>query len=431
MARGDAGAARRLLDAGVRCQPVPPFADRHARLARLQVAGRLADLAAVDAEANGLRAAGFRADATLARPSSWPRGQRAGRDPLLAALSEPDLPAITAASVAVARVALLHRLGHAATTSAARRRWSPTCSRARAAAAAVGPRDRGARCRRVHGPAGHRGRPSRRASVRRTRRWCARRPTRHQSEARDRRQGQDPRAPARGEVAGAASPTARSTYCASWRSEQQRHDRPALFVSDNTVKTHLTSIYRKLGVDSRADALAAARDLRVLRPRPRRVGPFRVNPGGLSVLERRGTPEVCRPCPPPGIREERHEHRFIPPVLPGLQWWGLGLRHRHVRRGHAHHRRHLRDPAGDRRHREGRGLRQRDRLRVPVDITTWGWVHLVLGAIGVATGLGLLAGQTWARVTGVAIAVVASLANFAFLPYYPLWSWSSSRSTCW
>jgi len=38
----------------------------------------------------------------------------------------------------------------------------------------------------------------------------------------------------------------------------------ALFVSDNTVKTHLASIYRKLDVDSRAGALTAARELRLL-----------------------------------------------------------------------------------------------------------------------------------------------------------------------
>ena len=57
-----------------------------------------------------------------------------------------------------------------------------------------------------------------------------------------------------------------------------------------------------------------------------------------------------------------------------------------------------------------------------IDITTWGWVHLILGIIGVATGLGLLAGQTWARIVGICVAVVGALTSFAFLPYYPLWS---------
>jgi LuxR family maltose regulon positive regulatory protein len=34
----------------------------------------------------------------------------------------------------------------------------------------------------------------------------------------------------------------------------------ALFLSENTVKTHLTSIYRKLGVDRRGEALRVARE---------------------------------------------------------------------------------------------------------------------------------------------------------------------------
>jgi len=55
------------------------------------------------------------------------------------------------------------------------------------------------------------------------------------------------------------------------------------------------------------------------------------------------------------------------------------------------------------------------------DVTTWGWIHIVLGAVGVATGLGLLAGQTWARILGIALAVIGALASFAFLPYAPIW----------
>jgi LuxR family transcriptional regulator, maltose regulon positive regulatory protein len=37
-----------------------------------------------------------------------------------------------------------------------------------------------------------------------------------------------------------------------------------LFVSENTVKTHLSSVYRKLGVERRADALRVAREHRLL-----------------------------------------------------------------------------------------------------------------------------------------------------------------------
>jgi LuxR family maltose regulon positive regulatory protein len=38
----------------------------------------------------------------------------------------------------------------------------------------------------------------------------------------------------------------------------------ALFVSKNTVRTHAQRIYRKLGVGSRAEAVAAARRSRLL-----------------------------------------------------------------------------------------------------------------------------------------------------------------------
>jgi hypothetical protein len=56
------------------------------------------------------------------------------------------------------------------------------------------------------------------------------------------------------------------------------------------------------------------------------------------------------------------------------------------------------------------------------DATTWGWIHLLLGVIVGLAGLGLLAGQTWARVVGITLAVLSAIANFLFIPYYPFWS---------
>ncbi|MFI2362991.1 hypothetical protein [Promicromonospora sp. NPDC019610] len=57
-----------------------------------------------------------------------------------------------------------------------------------------------------------------------------------------------------------------------------------------------------------------------------------------------------------------------------------------------------------------------------LDVTTWGWIHIGVGAAAFAAGLGVLARRTWAYLAGLALAVVASIVNFAFLPYYPLWS---------
>ena len=44
------------------------------------------------------------------------------------------------------------------------------------------------------------------------------------------------------------------------------------------------------------------------------------------------------------------------------------------------------------------------------------------GAVIFAAGVCLLLGMMWARVVGVVLAVISGLANFLFLPYYPLWS---------
>lgn len=57
-----------------------------------------------------------------------------------------------------------------------------------------------------------------------------------------------------------------------------------------------------------------------------------------------------------------------------------------------------------------------------VDFTTWGWAHLILGIIIVFAGMAVLAGKTWGRVIGVLLASVSALANFAFIPVYPVWS---------
>jgi hypothetical protein len=57
-----------------------------------------------------------------------------------------------------------------------------------------------------------------------------------------------------------------------------------------------------------------------------------------------------------------------------------------------------------------------------LDATTWGWIHLVLGAFVAFAGWGLLSGQTWARVVGITLAALSATANFLFIPYYPFWS---------
>lgn len=56
------------------------------------------------------------------------------------------------------------------------------------------------------------------------------------------------------------------------------------------------------------------------------------------------------------------------------------------------------------------------------DLTGWGWVHLVLGAVAVVVALGLFRRMMWARVTGIVLAALVVIANFLSLPYFPVWS---------
>ncbi|MCD9874836.1 DUF7144 family membrane protein [Streptomyces guryensis] len=56
------------------------------------------------------------------------------------------------------------------------------------------------------------------------------------------------------------------------------------------------------------------------------------------------------------------------------------------------------------------------------DLTSWGWIHVALGAVSVIVSLGLFTTATWARVGGVAIASLLIIANFLSVPYYPMWS---------
>jgi hypothetical protein len=61
-------------------------------------------------------------------------------------------------------------------------------------------------------------------------------------------------------------------------------------------------------------------------------------------------------------------------------------------------------------------------LVVEVDYTAWGWTHLLLGILVGCAGFALTSGATWARIVAVALAVISSLINLAFMSAYPVWS---------
>jgi len=57
-----------------------------------------------------------------------------------------------------------------------------------------------------------------------------------------------------------------------------------------------------------------------------------------------------------------------------------------------------------------------------LDVTAWGWIHLILGVVVFATGCGLVSGSPWAGFTAIFIASLSAVANFFFIPYYPVWA---------
>ena len=63
----------------------------------------------------------------------------------------------------------------------------------------------------------------------------------------------------------------------------------------------------------------------------------------------------------------------------------------------------------------------RNGMIVSLDYTAWGWTHLIIGLIAVGVGIGVFAGQMWARVAGIVVAAISILVNVAFLPAYPIW----------
>ena len=59
-----------------------------------------------------------------------------------------------------------------------------------------------------------------------------------------------------------------------------------------------------------------------------------------------------------------------------------------------------------------------------VDLTAWGWIMLIWGALVLLAGCGLLRGQGWARWFAIFVVSLNFFAQLGFLgnSQYPLWS---------
>jgi len=57
-----------------------------------------------------------------------------------------------------------------------------------------------------------------------------------------------------------------------------------------------------------------------------------------------------------------------------------------------------------------------------LDVSQWGWVHLIFGIIVVLAGFGLFTGNVLARTIGVIVASISLIVWFLFIPAFPLWA---------
>jgi hypothetical protein len=53
--------------------------------------------------------------------------------------------------------------------------------------------------------------------------------------------------------------------------------------------------------------------------------------------------------------------------------------------------------------------------------SSWGWTHLILGSLAVVTGVGLFAAWMWARVVGIALAMLSAVVHVGTVLANPAW----------
>ena len=56
-----------------------------------------------------------------------------------------------------------------------------------------------------------------------------------------------------------------------------------------------------------------------------------------------------------------------------------------------------------------------------MDISGMAWWMLIVSALVLVAGVGILAGRTWARTFGIIATGLAAFSELCFIPLYPLW----------
>ncbi|SDH32787.1 DUF7144 family membrane protein [Nonomuraea jiangxiensis] len=57
-----------------------------------------------------------------------------------------------------------------------------------------------------------------------------------------------------------------------------------------------------------------------------------------------------------------------------------------------------------------------------LDVSGWGWTHLIFGIVLFLAGLALMAGQTWARILAAILVTINAMTQLVWITVNPWWS---------
>ena len=57
-----------------------------------------------------------------------------------------------------------------------------------------------------------------------------------------------------------------------------------------------------------------------------------------------------------------------------------------------------------------------------VDVTAWGWAHLLIGVLLLGISAGLFKRALWSGLAAVGVVLLSAIVNFLMIPYYPVWA---------
>jgi hypothetical protein len=57
-----------------------------------------------------------------------------------------------------------------------------------------------------------------------------------------------------------------------------------------------------------------------------------------------------------------------------------------------------------------------------LELTVWGWIHLLVGVLIAGAGIAVLMGKAWGSAAAIVLASLSMVVNFAFIPHFPIYS---------